>query len=409
MSTLIIPLPLSAGDTATRYDYVLTPEGQTVGVQSSAAATGLPDASQGVNETVAVVPVEALSWHQLELPKGIGPNAPRLRAVLQSLLEDRLLDDLEDLHLAIGPETAAGGTAWVAVCGKTWLRQHLQALEAAGRPVTRIVPEFAPHAGALQVHGLGEPGQARCVISGQGVEGGVVHLPLTAAMPAFGLGRDTLPEDAEILAEPAVAALAEQLLQHKTVLQQRPQRWVLAAQTSWDLAQFDLASTGRTRMLKRISVATGDFLHAPRWRAARWGAVLCIAAQLVGLNAWAWKEQAALKSRRSAIHNALTQTFPAVQVVVDAPVQMAREVAALRQTTGAPSGRDLEAMLAALGSVVPAGKAASAIEFTSGEARLKGLQLDPGESDSVTTRLKTLGYALRPDGESLVLKQDTAP
>jgi general secretion pathway protein L len=66
-------------------------------------------------------------------------------------------------------------------------------------------------------------------------------------------------------------------------------------------------------------------------------------------------------------------------------------------------------MLAALGSVVPAGKAASAIEFTSGEARLKGLQLDPGESDSVTTRLKTLGYALRPDGESLVLKQDTAP
>ena len=132
MSTLIIPLPLSAGDTATRYDYVLTPEGQTVGVQSSAAATGLPDASQGVNETVAVVPVEALSWHQLELPKGIGPNAPRLRAVLQSLLEDRLLDDLEDLHLAIGPGTAAGGTVWVAVCGKTWLRQHLQALEAAG-------------------------------------------------------------------------------------------------------------------------------------------------------------------------------------------------------------------------------------------------------------------------------------
>lgn len=409
MSTLIITLPLSAGDAATRYDYVLTPEGQTVGVQSGAAAAGLPDTSQGVDETVAVVPVEALSWHQLELPKGIGPNAPRLRAVLQSLLEDRLLDDMEDLHLAIGPGTVAGGPAWVAVCGKTWLRQHLQVLETAGRPVTRIVPEFAPHAGALQVHSLGEPGQARCVLSGQGVECGIVHLPLTAAMLAVGLGRDALPEEAEVWAEPAVAALAEQLLQHKTALQQRPHRLVLAAQTSWDLAQFDLASTGRTRMLKRLSMAARDVLRAPRWRAARWGTVLCIVAQLVGLNAWAWKEQAALKARRSAIQDALTQTFPAVKVVVDAPVQMAREVAALRQTTGTPSGRDLETMLAALGTALPAHKLASAIEFTSGEVRLKRLQLDPGESDNVNAKLKAQGYILRPEGDSLVIQQGATP
>jgi hypothetical protein len=70
--------------------------------------------------------------------------------------------------------------------------------------------------------------------------------------------------------------------------------------------------------------------------------LLLLAANLIGLNAWAWKEQASWQSRRSAIDSTLTRTFPAVKVVVDAPVQMAREVAALRQATGAPSGSDLE-------------------------------------------------------------------
>jgi general secretion pathway protein L len=180
------------------------------------------------------------------------------------------------------------------------------------------------------------------LLSGGVVAGGVVRLPLNASTLAVIVGPEGLPEQSELLAEPAVAALTEERLQRPVEIQQRTQRFLSPSSTPWDLAQFDLANTSRTRTLKRLLGAGQTLLHAPQWRAARWGALLLLAANLIGLNVWAWKEQASWQSRRSAIDSTLTRTFPAVKVVVDAPLQMAREVAALRQATGAPSGSDLE-------------------------------------------------------------------
>ncbi len=404
MSTLIIALPLSGGDTTTRYEHVLTPEGQSIAVHATSNANLLPDTSRGADETVAVVPTEALSWQRVELPKGVNSGSTRLRPVLQSLLEDRLLDDPQDLHLACEPSPTAGGPIWIAACDKTWLRQHLQQLEAARRPVTRIVPEFAPHAGVLQLHVLGEADRAQVLLSGSDVAGGVVRLPLNTSMLAAVVGRDGLPEQAELLAEPAVAALAEERFQRPVEIQQRAQRLLVAIQSPWDLAQFDLANTSRTRTLKRLLGTVHTLLRAPQWRAARWGALLLVAANLVGLNAWAWKEQASWQSRRNAINGTLTRTFPAVKVVVDAPVQMAREVAALRQATGAPSGNDLEVVLSVAGSALPQGKTVSAIEYSGGELRLKGLNLGPDELAAMTAKLRPMGYGGRVDGNSLQIR-----
>ena len=55
MSTLIIALPLSGGDSTTRYEHVLTPDGQTIGVHATSPASLMPDASRGTDEIVAVV------------------------------------------------------------------------------------------------------------------------------------------------------------------------------------------------------------------------------------------------------------------------------------------------------------------------------------------------------------------
>ena len=375
MSTLIICLPLSPGDAATRYEHVLTTDGQTLAVQGVTTASLLPDASRGGDEIVAVLPVEAVSWQSAELPKGVGASSPRLRMVLQSLLEDRLLDEPEDLHLAIGPGSAAGRAAWVAVCDKSWLRQHLQVLETAGRAVSRIVPEFAPHTGALRLQVLGDPGHAQIVMSGQGVGGGVLRLPLTTGSLALVLGREGLQEPVEVIAEPAVAALAEEILQQKAELQQRAQRLLIA---SADALGLGAVRPGQHRAHANAQAPAGIAVRSffVRRSGARpaGASVLVLMANLVGLNAWAWKEQASWQSRRTAIQSTLTQSFPAVKVVVDAPVQMAREVATLRQATGAPSNRDLEAILAAAGSALPAGKAVTAIEFAAGEARLQGTQ-----------------------------------
>jgi general secretion pathway protein L len=396
MSALLVSLPLEPATGATEWPYAVTTDRRTVESHGKAPAALLPAPRGAGAEVVALVPVQALAWHRVVLPKGAAPGSPRLRAALEGLLEEHLLDDPEALHLAVQSGAQAGAEAWVAVCDRAWLRGALQLLEAAGRPVTRIVPEFAPE-GEPALFAIGEPEQALAVVAGAD---GVLALPLAqASLPLL----PALPDEAPRIAEPAVAGLAEQLLQHKLTLQQPPERWVQAAQGAWDLAQFDLASSSRARAMKKVASGWSELLHAPAWRPARWGAVLLVAVNLVGLNAWAWKERAALDAKRDSVRRALTETFPHVKVVVDAPVQMEREVAALRQATGASSGRDLEALLGALATTAPPARTPASLDFAPGELRAGGLALSPDEVRNVAAALRPLGYAAQAQGPLLVV------
>jgi general secretion pathway protein L len=175
------------------------------------------------------------------------------------------------------------------------------------------------------------------------------------------------------------------------------------------LAQFDLASTGRTRALRKAGGLAGALLRAPQWRAARWGAALLAVAHLVGLNAWAWQERQSLAAKQAGVRNALTQTFPQVKVVVDAPVQMERELALLRQAAGSTSARDLEPLLSAAALALPPAQQPSAIEYAAGELRLRGLSLAPQELSDATNTARASGYSLRTDGDSLLVRPDTTP
>jgi general secretion pathway protein L len=228
-------------------------------------------------------------------------------------------------------------------------------------------------------------------------------LPLAATSLAM---LPTLPESTPVFSEPAVAALAEQLLQHAPRLQPAPQRLLAAAQTRWDLAQLEFASSGRARAMKKLSTGWADLLRAPQWRPARWAAALLVAVQLVGLNAWAWKERSSLAAKKDASRAILTQAFPNVRVVVDPPVQMEREVAALRQRTGAASGSDLEAMLGALAAVAPAGRTLTSIEYSGTELRVRGLAANEAQAQPVVQSLRARGYAATVQGEVLVVRPE---
>jgi general secretion pathway protein L len=408
MSTLIVTLPPEPSDPAALYDYVLSADGSTVGEQSRAPLALLPLVGS-TGEVVALVAARHLSWHQVQLPKGtLGRrfyqegSATRVRAVLDGLLEDRLLDETSQLHFALEPQPQADAPVWVAVCDRAWLQAGLQALEQAGLPASRIVPEFAPDRAPDALYVLGEPDDAQLVVT---APGGVAVWPLSAASVAL----LNWPETADLVAEPAVAALAEQLFKRNVTLQQGAPRRLQALQSSWDLAQFDFVNSSRARNWKRLSAAMNSLLRAPRWRAARLALLALLAVNLVGLNAWAWKEKSLLNAQRAAIRDLLTGTFPQVRVVVDAPFQMAREVAALQQASGAPSGRDLETILSAFGALAPVSKAPDAIEFVTGEVRLKGLQLKPEDAAALSFKLKPQGYAASAEGDSLVLKQVSLP
>ena len=130
---------------------------------------------------------------------------------------------------------------------------------------------------------------------------------------------------------------------------------------------------------------------------------------MLGLNAWAWKERSSLEAKREAVRRTFTQTFPNVRAVVDAPAQMEREVAALRQQAGVASGRDLESMLAALAMAAPPGRTLTSIEYNGNDLRVRGLGLGAHELQPVAARLRSLGYASTLQGDVLVIAQESAP
>jgi len=400
MSTLILTLPNATADAADGYHYVLTPDGLSVGDSGRASLALLPAAS----ELVALVPVHKLSWHQVKLPKGSlgrgifrdgGPA--RLRAVLDGVLEDRVLDDTAELHFALEPATSDDAPVWVAVCDRGWLKTAVEILERSGRPVSRIVPEFAPDASRDLLHVLGTPGEAHCVAV---KSTGVVVWPLSAV----GLALLDWPEYQPVVAEPAVVAQAEALLQHAVTVQSVALRRVQSAQSAWDLAQFELLNSSGARSWKRLADAALRLAWSPRWRAVRLALLALVVINLAGLNAWAWREQTALQAQRQNIRDILTGTFPQVQVVVDAPLQMGRELAALQRASGQASGRDLEAMLSAFGAQAPANAVPDALDFAAGELRLKGLKLTTDEVSALSLRLKPQGYVAAAESGTVLMR-----
>lgn len=409
MTTLIVTLSSDATDTAALYDYLLSTDGSSVGEQSRVPLTLLPQVDNAA-EVVALVPAEKLSWHRVQLPKGSlgrrlfqdgGPT--RLRAVLEGLLEEQLLDETAQLHFAIEPGASDAVPVWVAVCDRDWLQASLLALAQTGRSVNRIVPEFAPDALTEALYVMGEQDNPRIAFANSA--GGVALWPLSKTSVAL----LNWPDTRGVVAEPAVAALAEQLFKRGVTLQQIGQRRLQATQSAWNLAQFDLVNSSGARTRKRLSESVGSFVRAPRWRAARLALLTLLLVNLAGLNAWAWREQAQIDVQRGAIRQLLTSTFPNVRVVVDAPVQMSKEVAALQQTSGAESPRDMEVMMAVFAVAAPPSTLPTALDYSAGELRLKGLRLRPEEIAAIAFKLKPQAYQVSAEADSVVIKQGVTP
>jgi general secretion pathway protein L len=398
MSSLFLLLPAAPITASSEFAYVRSVDGRSPDTVSRAPVSLLPHAQGAGAESVAVVPADALSWHRVEWPRGITIRSPRLRAVLEGLLEEHLLDEPENLHFAVEPHARAGEATWIAVCDRAWLQACLQALEAGGHPITRIVPEIAPQSPAA-LYAMGEPEQPMLVARSPK---GVLVLPLAATSMAL---LPALPDDALCLAEPAVAEQAEALLHRPLVLQPAAERWLQAAQSDWNLAQFEFARSGRARALRRLATACATWWRSPAWRPTRWGLALLMIVNLIGLQAWAWKERAALEAQGVAIREVLTRTFPQVKAVIDAPAQMAREVALLRQATATLASNDLETQLGALSRAAPE-RTVQGLDYTRGTLRVRGLGWTAADLQSAQPALQAQGLATSLEGDVLVIRAE---
>lgn len=387
--------------------WLLSPDGLAVGQRGSSAAAALPPA----DTVVAVAPAEAVAWHRPVCPKA---PANRLRAALGGLLEERLLNDDDDVHLALAPKPVAGAPTWVAALHKPWLRSQLAQLAAAGRVVDRLVPALAPQLDAVagaapagHFHGPAEITSDASMQLAWSDADGAANLPLTGSL-ARSLLAPWQARGTTWSATPAAAAAAERWLGTPVAVRNDADVALAAVRSPWNLLQFDLAPRHRG------SLAAGNLwrtLMGPAWAPARWGLAALVLVQVVGINALAWQQRSALAQQRSTQDSLLRSAHPQVRAVLDAPLQMQRETAALRSAAGVPGDDDFETLLQATTTAWPDGQPPAAqLRFEPGQLSLPAAGWAPPQIDSLRQRLAALGWGLdQSDGRLVVRKASPAP
>jgi general secretion pathway protein L len=402
MSTLIVALPVpprlsshgaaGAALAPAEYDYVFSTDGGPR-LQAGRGAPGLLPKAQSV---VAVIPPNGVAWHRVTLPKA--PPA-KLRAALAGVLEDVLLEDDSELHLALAPHAKAGDSVWVAALSKPWLKAQLEALEADGMTVDRVVPAWAPDdapAGHFfrgeQLPDGSDPGTQLAWRDSQG------PLCLPAASDATRTFLARLGSDLPVrwTSEPECAADAVRLAGGNVAALSNTEFQFAASRSEWNLRQFELIPQRRgSRAAKEL---LQQLWSSPTWRPARFGVAVLLLLNLVGANVWAWQQRQAVTKQKAAMTALLQTTFPQVRAIVDAPAQMQKEIDLLRASAGKPGEADLEPLMYAAEAAWPPSRApADGLKYEPGRLTISSAGWSPQEVEGFRGRLRPLGY----DAESV--------
>ena len=392
MSTLLLFLPSrtrlrALGQAASEpapalreYDWALTPDGRQIDSEGRSAAAALPAA----DSVIAVVAESDISWRRIELPRA----GRQMRAALAGKLEESLLDDPEALHFAVEPDAVGGDTAWVAALSRAWLAEHLAHLDAAHVFIERVAPLAWPDELA-RGHFFEAGGDALSLRWSHA--DGVATLPLQG-----GLARQLFPPDlvqaAQWTATPGAASGAERWLGTPVSVQTPAQRALAVIGNAWDLRQFDLAP--RARGMRALRFVSRDLMRKP-WQPVRWGVAALIVVQLLGLNLWAWRQNREVAERRAAVTATLTSAFPQVRAILDAPIQMQKQLDLLRISAGSIGEQDLEALLGAAASAWPADRPpADALAFEPGRLTLPAQGWSQPQIDNFRAQLQSAGWQL---------------
>jgi general secretion pathway protein L len=387
-------------NTHTTYGYVLSRDGITVDRVGRCAASLLPKAQQ----IVAVLSDTDVAWHSIVLPKA---PAARLGTALSGVLEEALLDDSENSHLALAPDAVAGQATWVAAIHRPWLQAHLAELEKNQNTVDRVVPSSWPDAPAMGHFSLTKEAE-------QGEGEGNTQVQLTWSHPqgvavlplSGGLSKTLLPSsshaDMRWSATAAAATQAERWLGGPVTVLTPEQRSLQAARTLWNLRQFDLTPSRRG---SRWILDAWRAAQGPQWRPVRVGLTVLVAAQVLGLNLWANHLNSRLQQQRQQLTTVLQTEFPQVRAVLDAPLQMESEVQRLRLRAGQTSSSDLEPLLIAAASGWPSDRSpAQDLSYTAGALTLAASGWSPAHIDQFTNALRAGGWRVEPQESKLVVR-----
>lgn len=403
MSTLIILLaaqprlaaPTTAGHVApAEFDYVLSVDGTRVTEHGRAAPAALPRAAL----VAAVLRPGDVAFQRVDVPKA---PAARMRAALTGVMEENLLEDEDEVHLALAPDAKPGGQHWVAVVNKPWLRAQIDALEFGNVALDRVVPSWWPDQGVAG-HTFREGGPDEPAQLAWRDDAGVLCVPLTSPVARALL--TALPEDTVVrwTATPETALDASEFVGMPVASVTDEEQGLRAARAGWNLLQFDLAP--QRRGVKLVRDVAARFAFDPAWRVTRLGLVALVVVTLLGLNIRAFQENRRIAQKKAALAAAVAATFPNVKTIYDPAAQAQREIDTLRAAAGRPGDGDIETLLQAAESAWPQSHSPiDSLKFEPGRLTLPANGWTPQEIERFTTQLRAANVDVQSGTGKLLL------
>jgi general secretion pathway protein L len=403
MSTLIILLaaqprlaaPASVAHVApAEFDYVLSVDGQRVTEHGRAAPAAFPRAVT----VVAVLRPGDVAFQRIALPKA---PAARMRAALTGVMEEGLLEDEFDVHLAVAPDAKGGAEHWVAVVNKPWLRAQLDAMAEANVSLDRAVPSWWPDQGVAG-HTFREGGPDEPAQLAWRDDQGVLCVPLASPLSRSLL--TALPEDTVVrwTATPETALDASEFVGMPVASVTDEEQALRAARSGWNLLQYDLAP--QRRGVKQVRDIAARFAFDPAWRTTRTGVGALVVVTLVGLNVRAFQEHRVIAGKQAALASTVTAAFPNIKSVYDPAAQAQREIDTLRAAAGRPGDGDIETLLQAAESAWPQGHPPiENLKFEPGKLTLPATGWTPQEIERFTTQLRAANVDVQSGTGKLLL------
>lgn len=309
---------------ATRVRWQLTrPHGETTG---DCALADVPH-EPGV---IAVLPLTRIAFIDALLPP---VSAQKRNELLAFAIEDKLTIDPATIHaVVLGPSLSGANRHVVAAVDKRWLADALEAIGSAGLRVTQAVA-----ASALQTPAPGSWRASFDATDGMAVrpdglafvldaldandKGAPFALKL-ALNEARAAGASAVPHRIDVAASVAINAEA----------------WRMALDVP--VAEINASSVAASNDIARANLLTGAFAHrdTTAWRAALrpalWLCAALIALQVLFVSLDAWRLQHERTRLEAAMKSTFQTAFPQATTIVDARLQMTRNLADLKRERG---------------------------------------------------------------------------
>ena len=337
-----------------------------------------------------IVPASLVLFTEVKLPPVRGQ---KLRQLLPFAVEEKILSDPDQVQVAAGARDAAGVTR-VAVVDRAWLEDSCERLRQAGlRPengyAETCLPELETNAWTLIWDG---------------------HEGFLRTTPGAGLALDSMANGGApfALRRAIEEARSNAQLPEKIILRATDaaasvpdlQLWTTQLGVSivpgqdWHWAPRFLNTTDA------INLLLGDYTPSssvrellPQLRPILLLAGLIVGAQVLATGADWWRLNHEKKNLAAEMEKTFKSAFPDAKVVVDAPLQMQRNLDELRRASGQAQPNDFLPLLAKALPLVKSATEIEAVSFDQCTLKIDALFRDENSVSEIRNQLSTVGGA----------------